>query len=99
MEVVTRRTYGSLLIPASAQTPQQGFGSFPPAAAMHDHTMDSRLNALIVEARRQETALEATRPRLDTTPTPALAPAGAQIRLRRAGHRLLRLAHARGAGR
>jgi hypothetical protein len=79
--------------------PLQGFGSFSPAAAMHDHAMDTRLNALLVEARHQEIMLRPARPRFDTTATQALAPSSARSPLRRQRRRLLRFAHARGGGR
>lgn len=58
--------------------------------------MDTRLNALIAEARSKEIVLQSTRPRLEATTTPALAPSS---RLRRGSDRLLRLANARGASR
>jgi hypothetical protein len=60
----------------------QGFGSFSPVTGMHDagrdakeheDEMDSRLNALIVEARGREIACQSARPRFDATATRALA--------------------------
>ena len=51
--------------------------------------MDSRLNALIVEAREHEIALRSARPRLDATETRALTTPRAHLGLRRSIRRFL----------
>jgi len=58
--------------------------------------MDTRLNALIAGAQRQEIALRSTRPRFDATASPALAASRARSRRRRAGRRPVRAAIERG---
>jgi hypothetical protein len=56
----------------------------------HEDQMDSRLNALIAEARSHEIALRSARQRFEATPTPVLAPSRARSWRRRRVGRLLR---------
>ena len=46
--------------------------------------MDTRLNALVAEARNQEIAARSTRPRFDAAPTAAPTPSRRLVRLARA---------------
>jgi hypothetical protein len=56
----------------------------------HEDKMDSRLNALVVEARAQEIALRSARPRFDATPTLAMTHRRARSWPRRRVRRFLR---------
>jgi hypothetical protein len=56
----------------------------------YEDTMDSRLNALIVEAREREIALQSTGPRLDATATRAFKASRARSSRRHSVRRFLR---------
>jgi hypothetical protein len=76
----------------------QGFGRVSPAIAVHhrrdakehEDAMDSRLNALIVEAREHEIALQSMRPRLDATATRAFRASRARSSRRQSVRRFVR---------
>jgi hypothetical protein len=59
-------------------------------AKEHEDAMDSRLNALIVEAREHEIALQSMRPRVDATATRAFRASRARSSRRRSVRRFLR---------
>jgi hypothetical protein len=59
-------------------------------AKEHEDAMDSRLNALIVEAREDEIALQSMRPRVEATATRAFRASRARSSRRRSVRRFLR---------